>query len=61
MKKIFAASALAIAALSVSPMFAAPAAAQARSVAVADVRVTTSDGRLVIAAEHLLYCYQETA
>ena len=32
-----------------------------RNIAVADVRVTTSDGRLVIAAEHLLYCYQETA
>lgn len=32
-----------------------------RNIAVADVRVTTSDGRLVIAAEHLLYCYEETA
>jgi Skp family chaperone for outer membrane proteins len=38
MKKIFAASALAIAALSVSPMFAAPAAAQSRTgIAVADL------------------------
>ena len=42
MKKIFTASALAIAALSVSPMVAAPAAAQARSVAVADVRVAAA-------------------
>lgn len=42
MKKIFAASALAIASLSVSPMFAAPAAAQARSVAVADVRAAAA-------------------
>lgn len=38
MKKIFAASALAIATMSVSPMMAAPAAAQARATAVADVR-----------------------
>ncbi|AMG75104.1 OmpH family outer membrane protein [Sphingopyxis granuli] len=42
MKKIFVASALAIASLSVSPMFAAPAAAQARSTAVADVRVAAA-------------------
>jgi len=42
MKKIFTASALAIAALSVSPMFAAPAAAQAKSVAVADVRAAAA-------------------
>ncbi|MBN8843494.1 MAG: OmpH family outer membrane protein [Sphingomonadales bacterium] len=39
MKKILVASALAIASVSVSPMFAAPAAAQARATAVADVRV----------------------
>jgi len=42
MKKIFVASALAIASLSVSPMLAAPAAAQARGVAVADVRVAAA-------------------
>ncbi|PQM27384.1 outer membrane chaperone Skp [Sphingopyxis lindanitolerans] len=42
MKKILTASALAIAALSVSPMFAAPAAAQARAIAVADVRAAAS-------------------
>ena len=42
MKKILTASALAIAALSVSPMFAAPAAAQARAVAVADVRAAAA-------------------
>jgi Skp family chaperone for outer membrane proteins len=42
MKKIFAASALAIATLSVSPIFAAPAAAQAKAVAVADVRVAAA-------------------
>ena len=42
MKKIFTASALAIAALSVSPMLAAPAAAQARAVAVADVRTAAA-------------------
>ena len=42
MKKIFAASALAIAALSVSPLLSAPAIAQAKSVALADVRVAAS-------------------
>jgi Skp family chaperone for outer membrane proteins len=42
MKKIFAASALAIATLSVSPLFAVPAAAQAKAVAVADVRVAAA-------------------
>lgn len=42
MKKIFTASALAIASLSISPMLAAPAAAQARSVAVADVRAAAA-------------------
>lgn len=42
MKKIITASALAIAALSVSPMLAAPAAAQARAIAVADVRVAAA-------------------
>lgn len=39
MKKILVASALAVASLSVSPMLAVPAAAQAKAVAVADVRV----------------------
>ncbi len=42
MKKIFTASALAVASLSISPMFAAPAAAQARAVAVADVRAAAA-------------------
>ena len=42
MKKLFVASALAIATLSVSPMFAAPAFAQAKGVAVADVRVAAA-------------------
>lgn len=42
MKKILVASALAIATLSVSPMIAAPAFAQAKGVAVADVRVAAA-------------------
>lgn len=42
MKKILAASALAMAALSVSPIMAAPAIAQAKAVAVADVRVAAA-------------------
>ena len=42
MKKIFAASALAIAALSVSPILSAPAIAQAKGVGVADVRVAAA-------------------
>src|SRR3546814_4967866 len=42
MKKIFGASALAIASLSVSPIGAVPAAAQAKAVAVADVRLAAA-------------------
>src|SRR3546814_10228440 len=42
MKKIFVASALAIASLSVSPIVAVPAAAQAKAVAVADVRLAAA-------------------
>ena len=42
MKKIFAASALAIAALSVSPILSAPAFAQAKGVGVADVRIAAA-------------------
>ncbi len=42
MKKLLAASALAIAALSVSPILSAPAVAQAKGVAVADVRVAAA-------------------
>ncbi|HWV60481.1 MAG TPA: OmpH family outer membrane protein [Sphingopyxis sp.] len=42
MKKIFAASALAIAALSVSPILSAPALAQAKGVGVADVRIAAA-------------------
>jgi len=50
MKKIFVASALAIASLSVSPMLAAPAAAQARATAVADVRVAAARSNAFSAA-----------
>ncbi|WP_206079882.1 MaoC family dehydratase [Propioniciclava coleopterorum] len=32
----------------------------ARSIAVADVRVTNQRGDLILVAEHLLYCYEET-
>lgn len=42
MKKLFVASALALAGLSVSPMMAAPAFAQAKGVGVADVRVAAA-------------------
>ncbi|MDZ3832943.1 MAG: OmpH family outer membrane protein [Sphingopyxis sp.] len=42
MKKILAASALAMAALSVSPLMSAPAVAQAKAVGVADVRVAAA-------------------
>ena len=42
MKKLFVASALAMATLSVSPMLATPAAAQAKAIAVADVRVAAA-------------------
>lgn len=42
MKKLIVASALAVATLSVSPMLAAPAIAQAKAVAVADVRVAAA-------------------
>lgn len=42
MKKIFVASALAIATLSISPLLSAPAIAQAKAVAVADVRVAAA-------------------
>ncbi|MDK2759751.1 MAG: OmpH family outer membrane protein [Sphingopyxis sp.] len=42
MKKIFVASALAIATLSVSPLIAAPAIAQAKGVGVADVRIAAA-------------------
>ncbi|HET6538764.1 MAG TPA: OmpH family outer membrane protein [Sphingopyxis sp.] len=42
MKKLLVASALAVATLSVSPMLAAPAIAQAKAVAVADVRVAAA-------------------
>ena len=42
MKKIFVASALAVASLSVSPILSAPAIAQAKAVAVADVRMAAA-------------------
>ena len=59
MKKIFTASALAIAALSVSPMFAAPAAAQARSVAVADVRAAAAKSNaFTVASQQIQTTYK---
>lgn len=61
MKKIFAASALAIASLSVSPMFAAPAAAQARSVAVADVRAAAGrSNAFTVATQQIETTYKAT-
>ncbi|MGV7119962.1 MULTISPECIES: OmpH family outer membrane protein [unclassified Sphingopyxis] len=59
MKKIFTASALAIAALSVSPMFAAPAAAQARAVAVADVRAAAAKSNaFTVASQQIQTTYK---
>jgi Skp family chaperone for outer membrane proteins len=61
MKKIFAASALAIATLSVSPMFAVPAAAQAKSVAVADVRVAAArSNAFSVASQQIETTYKAT-
>lgn len=61
MKKIFAASALAIAGLSVSPMFAAPAAAQARAVAVADVRASLArSNAFTVASQQIETTYKAT-
>ena len=59
MKKIFTASALAIAALSVSPMVAAPAAAQARSTAVADVRAAAAKSNaFTVASQQIQTTYK---
>ena len=59
MKKIFTASALAIAALSVSPMFAAPAAAQARATAVADVRAAAAKSNaFTVASQQIQTTYK---
>ena len=59
MKKIFTASALAIAALSVSPMLAAPAAAQARAVAVADVRAAAAKSNaFTVASQQIQTTYK---
>lgn len=59
MKKILTASALAIAALSVSPMFAAPAAAQARAVAVADVRAAAAKSNaFTVASQQIQTTYK---
>ena len=59
MKKIFTASALAIAALSVSPMLAAPAAAQARSTAVADVRAAAAKSNaFTVASQQIQTTYK---
>ncbi|MBL0768169.1 OmpH family outer membrane protein [Sphingopyxis sp. XHP0097] len=61
MKKIFAASALAIAGLSVSPMFAAPAVAQARAVAVADVRAAAGrSNAFTVATQQIETTYKAT-
>src|SRR3546814_5087313 len=57
--KIFTASALAIASLSISPMLAAPAAAQASSVAVADVRAAAAQSNaLKTASQQIQTRYQ---
>ena len=59
MKKIFAASALAIAALSVSPLLSAPAIAQAKSVALADVRVAASrSNAFTVASQQIQTTYK---
>ncbi len=59
MKKILTASALAIAALSVSPMLAAPAAAQARAVAVADVRAAAAKSNaFTVASQQIQTTYK---
>ena len=59
MKKIIAASALAIAALSVSPLLSAPAVAQAKSVALADVRVAASrSNAFTVASQQIQTTYK---
>jgi len=59
MKKILTASALAIATLSVSPMLAAPAAAQARAVAVADVRgAAAKSNAFTVASQQIQTTYK---
>ena len=59
MKKIIAASALAIAALSVSPLLSAPAIAQAKSVALADVRVAASrSNAFTVASQQIQTTYK---
>ena len=59
MKTIFTASALAIAALSVSPIVAAPAAAQAKAVAVADLRVAAAKSNaFTVASQQIQTTYK---
>ncbi|GAA0864074.1 hypothetical protein GCM10009115_17130 [Sphingopyxis soli] len=59
MKKIFTASALALAALSVSPIVAAPAAAQAKAVAVADLRVAAArSNAFTVASQQIQTTYK---
>ena len=59
MKKIFTASALAIAALSVSPIVAVPAAAQAKSVALADVRAAAAKSNaFTVASQQIQTTYK---
>lgn len=61
MKKILVASALAIASLSVSPMLAVPAAAQAKAVAVADVRVAAGrSNAFTVASQQIETTYKAT-
>ncbi|KTE23928.1 MULTISPECIES: OmpH family outer membrane protein [unclassified Sphingopyxis] len=59
MKKIFTASALAIAALSVSPIVAVPAAAQAKAVAVADLRAAAArSNAFTVASQQIQTTYK---
>lgn len=61
MKKILAASALAIATVSISPAFSAPAFAQAKAVAVADVRVAAArSNAFTVASQQIETTYKAT-
>ena len=61
MKKILVASALAIASLSVSPLLAVPAAAQAKAVAVADMRVAAGrSNAFTVASQQIETTYKAT-
>lgn len=61
MKKLLVASAMAIATLSVSPMLAAPAAAQAKAVAVADVNAAVArSNAFTVATQQIQTTYKAT-